>query len=232
MRDRDGTAVVVFAKAPRPGEVKTRLVPLLGAVGAAALQAKLARRTLDTVRAASLEPVELHCAPGTDDPFFAYCQGHYGVTLRPQVAGDLGARMHAAFESALATRARALIVGTDCPVLTMRHLRQADKTLRDGADAVFVPCEDGGYALIGLARADARLFDCIAWSTATVMTDTRARLKQLGWKWQELETLWDVDRPEDYARLVASRLLDKPEPPNAKDAMDAREERIANRIVQ
>ena len=207
MRDRDGTAVVVFAKAPRPGEVKTRLVPLLGAEGAAALHVKLAKRTLDTVRAASFEPVELHCAPDTDDPFFAYCQGHYGVALRPQVAGDLGARMHSAFESALATYARALIVGTDCPALTARHLRQAEKALRDGADASFVPCEDGGYALIGLRRADSRLFDGIAWSTDSVMAETRVRLKQLGWTWRELETLWDVDRPDDYQRLMDSGLL-------------------------
>ena len=207
MRDRDGTAVVVFAKAPRPGEVKTRLAPLLGAEGAAALHVKLAKRTLDTVRAASFEPVELHCAPDTDDPFFAYCQGHYGVALRLQVAGDLGARMHSAFESALATYARALIVGTDCPALTARHLRQAEKALRDGADASFVPCEDGGYALIGLRRADSRLFDGIAWSTDSVMAETRVRLKQLGWTWRELETLWDVDRPDDYQRLMDSGLL-------------------------
>ena len=226
------TVVIVFAKAPRPGEVKTRLVPLLGAEGAAALHAKLVKHTLDTIRAASLKPVELHCAPGTDDPFFAYCQGHYGVTLRPQVAGDLGARMHSAFESALATHARALIVGTDCPALTARHLRQAEKALRDGADAVFVPCEDGGYALIGLARVDARLFSGIAWSTGSVMADTRLRLKQLGWTSRELETLWDVDRPEDYARLVDSRLLERPEPPNAMDAMDTTEEQIVNRIAQ
>jgi rSAM/selenodomain-associated transferase 1 len=202
------TVVIVFAKAPRPGEVKTRLVPLLGTEGAAALHAKLTRRTLDTVRAASLKNVELHCAPGTDDPFFRYCEGHYGATLRPQVGDDLGARMHSAFESALATHARALIVGTDCPALTARHLRLADKALLDGADAVFVPCEDGGYALVGLARVDARLFSGIAWSTDSVMADTRARLKQLGWNWQELETLWDIDRPDDYARLADAGLLE------------------------
>jgi len=202
------TALLVFAKAPRPGEVKTRLVPLLGAEGAAALHAKLVKHTLDTVRAASLKLVELHCAPDTDDPFFRHCEGHYRTALRPQVDADLGARMHAALDPALAKHDHAMIVGTDCPALTVRHLRQADKALRNGADAVFVPCEDGGYALIGLTRNDPRLFDGIAWSTATVMAETRARLQRLGWKWQELETLWDVDRPEDYARLVESRLLD------------------------
>lgn len=211
----NSTAVIVFAKAPQPGAVKTRLVPALGAEGAAALHAKLAKHALDTVRAASLKPVELHCAPDVDDPFFRYCQGHYGVALEPQVAGDLGARMQAAFATALAAHARVLMIGTDCPALTARHLRQAENALREGSDAVFVPCEDGGYALIGLTRVDPKLFAGIAWSSASVMAETRARIKALGWSWRELETLWDVDRPEDYQRLMNSKLLDVREPPSA-----------------
>ena len=203
----DGTVVIIFAKSPQPGAVKTRLVPLLGEEGAAALHAKLVKRTLETTLAASLGRVELHYAPDTDDPFFRFCAGHFGVTLQPQVAGDLGTRMYSAFESALATHACVLLLGSDCPALTARHLRQAERTLRDGADAVLVPCEDGGYALIGLRRVDARLFDGIAWSSENVMAETRKRLTGLGWHWRELETLWDIDRPEDYRRLVASGLL-------------------------
>ncbi len=201
------TAVIVFAKAPQPGAVKTRLIPLLGVERAAALHAKLVERTLDTLRAAPLKRVELHCAPDTADPFFRFCEGHYGVTLLAQVTGDLGMRMLCAFEKALKAHACVLLVGTDCPALTARHLRQAEKALRDGADAVFVPCEDGGYALIGLRRVDGKLFDGIAWGGDSVMAETRTRLQQLGWNWREFETLWDVDRPEDYQRLLASRLL-------------------------
>jgi len=204
-----GTALIIFAKAPRPGEVKTRLIPLLGADGAAALHARLVKRTLQTARAASFRRIELHATPGIDDPFFRLCAAHYSAALVAQAAGDLGARMLSAFESGLAGHPRVLLVGTDCPALIARHLRQADRALRDGADAVFVPCEDGGYALIGLRRAEARLFSGIAWGGEAVMADTRARLAALGWSWRELETLWDVDRPEDYARLVASGLLDE-----------------------
>jgi glycosyltransferase A (GT-A) superfamily protein (DUF2064 family) len=118
--------------------------------------------------------------------------------------------MLAAFESVLATHPRALLLGSDCPALSARHLRQADRALREGTDAVFVPCEDGGYALIGLQRPEARLFDGIAWGGGNVMADTRNRLTGLGWRWRELETLWDVDRPEDYRRLLASGLLEAP----------------------
>ena len=204
MTGPEETAVIIFARSPRPGAVKTHLVPLLGAEGAAALHARLVERTLETARAASFRRIELHGTPDINDPFFRFCAGHFAVALVAQAGGDLGARMLAAFESSLAVHPRALLVGSDCPALTARHLLQADRALRDGADAVFVPCEDGGYALIGLRRVDARLFDGIAWGGENVMADTRARLTGLGWRWRELETLWDVDRPEDYARLVAS----------------------------
>jgi len=201
-----GTAVIVFAKAPRPGSVKTRLVPLLGAEGAAALQVRLVKHALNTATKA-LRPVELHCAPDANDPFFRFCAGHYGVTVRAQVEGDLGARMLAAFTQSLPEHACVLLIGSDCPALTARHLRQADRSLRDGADAVFIPCEDGGYALIGMKRVEAALFDGMTWGGEHVMADTRARLTALGWRWRELETLWDVDRPEDHARLMDSGLL-------------------------
>jgi uncharacterized protein len=209
MTGPDGTAIVIFAKAPRPGTVKTRLVPLLGADGAAGLHARLVKKTLETARAAGFRRTELHGSPDCNDPFFRFCAGHYGVTLASQGPGDLGARMLAAFESALTTHARVLLIGSDCPALTARHLRQAERALREGADAVLGPCEDGGYALIGLKRVDARLFEGIAWGSDSVAADTRARLAGLGWRWQELEMLWDVDRPEDYDRLVASSLLDR-----------------------
>jgi hypothetical protein len=208
MTRADETAVIIFARAPLPGTVKTRLIPLLGAEGAAKLHARLVRQTLETARAASFRQIELHGAPDIDDPFFRSCAGHSSVALAAQADGDLGARMLAAFASALATHPRVLLLGSDCPALTASHLKQAERALREGADAVFVPCEDGGYALIGLTRVDATLFDGIAWGGDGVMTETRARLTALGWRWQELEMLWDVDRPEDYARLVASGLLD------------------------
>jgi len=211
----DGTAVIVFAKAPRPGAVKTRLVPLLAAEEAAALHARFVKRTLETARAASLHPVELYCTPDAADPFFRFCAGQYGITTRAQAGDNLGERMWTAFEQGLAAHARVLLVGSDCPALTARHLRQAERALRDGNDAVFIPCEDGGYALIGLKRADRKLFEGIEWGGNGVMAQTRARLAALGWRWHELETLWDVDRPEDYQRLVASGLLDKEKHPLA-----------------
>jgi hypothetical protein len=203
-----GTVVIVFARAPAPGTVKTRLIATLGAEGAAALHARLVKRTLAMARAAALGAIELHGTPAMDDPFFRFCAGHYSATLVAQAGADLGARMLAAFESALGRHPRVLLIGADCPALTARHLRQADRALRDGADAVLAPCEDGGYALIGLRRLDPRLFEDVAWGGEAVMAQTRARLTALAWRWRELETLWDVDRPEDYQRLLDSGLLE------------------------
>jgi glycosyltransferase A (GT-A) superfamily protein (DUF2064 family) len=117
--------------------------------------------------------------------------------------------MHSAFASVLDAGSRgAVLVGSDSAALTARHLKLALRAL-DTHDAVFAPAEDGGYVLIGLARVDARLFADVAWGTEKVMDETRTRLSQLGWRWHELETLWDIDRPADYARLIASGLLER-----------------------
>jgi len=199
--------IVVFAKAPHPGTVKTRLIPLLGEDGAAALHARFVTRTLSTARAAAIGTVDLFCAPGVDDAFLRFCGARYCVRLENQSGGNLGTRMLNAFERALASAGLVILIGTDCPALTAEHLREARRRLAAGADAVFAPTEDGGYALIGLRRCDARLFDGVAWETPSVMAETRARLRTVGWHWEELEELWDVDRPEDYQRLLASGLM-------------------------
>jgi uncharacterized protein len=182
--------------------VKTRLVPVLGERAAAELHRQLAERTLFTALAAGLGPVELWCAPGTDDAFFAACARQYGVSLRAQGEGDLGARMARSLERALIGGSPGLLVGSDCPVLTAEYLREAAAALVNGNEAVFGPAEDGGYVLIGLARKpSAQLFEDIDWGTSTVMQETRARLERLNWRWRELATLWDVDRPDDLLRL-------------------------------
>ena len=199
---RHSCRIMVFAKAPTPGRVKTRLIAALGERAAAELHRQLVERTLFTALAAKLGPVELWCAPGTDDAFFAACARQHGVSLHAQGEGDLGVRMARALEHALAAGSPGLLVGSDCAVLSAEYLRQAAAGLAGGNDAVFGPAEDGGYVLIGLARkSSAQLFDDIAWGTATVMQETRARLARLNWRWRELATLWDVDRPEDLPRL-------------------------------
>ncbi len=99
-----------------------------------------------------------------------------------------------------------VLVGTDCPPLAAQDVRNALRLLQS-CDAVLAPAEDGGYPLIGLSRSSPRVFEGIAWSTPSVMRQTRAALAALGWRWRELRALWDVDRPEDLERLRASGLM-------------------------
>jgi hypothetical protein len=193
--------VLVFAKAPVPGTVKTRLAPILGAEGAARLYRRMARQCLETALAAEIGPVELWCAPDTAHPWFASLAARYGLRLVPQRGRDLGARMHTALADALQRHRHAILVGTDCPALCPEDLQTARDGLNGAMDAVFGPVEDGGYALVALRQVAPALFEDIAWSTADVMAATRERLCALEWRWAELPLHWDVDQPEDLHRL-------------------------------
>lgn len=188
---------MVFAKAPVPGQTKTRLIPALGAKGAAGLHEKLVRHTLDTATLANLCPVELWCGNEPDHPFFNDTLQHYPLMLKQQQGADLGERMGNAFIDALARSPYALLIGTDTPSLSREDLHSALMALKDGVDCVLNPAEDGGYVLIGLRRIDMAIFNDILWGSHTVLDETRQRLQQQGWQWRELKTHRDIDRPED-----------------------------------
>ena len=190
---------MIFAKAPQPGRVKTRLVPLLGERGAAQLHTRMVEQTLRTARDARFARVELHCAPSARHAVFARLARRYPIALCAQVRGNLGTRMLAASRRVLRAGNCVVLIGTDCPVLRAADLRAAARALRH-VDAVLSPAEDGGYALIALRRVSPRVFSGIDWGSGTVLKETRARLRELGWRWRELRTVWDVDRPEDYRR--------------------------------
>jgi len=185
--------ILVFARAPVPGEAKTRLVPRLGEWRAARLQARLTLHALRTARLAH-DAVELH---GTRRHSFFR---KLNVAFRLQRGRDLGERMHHALSRA---RKPAILIGTDCPMLRPADLRRAARWLRGGCDAVLAPAEDGGYALIGLKRARKELFTNIAWGGPRVYADTVKKLA--GYRWRALRTVWDVDRPEDLERLRSLR---------------------------
>lgn len=193
--------IAILARAPVPGQVKTRLIPMLGAHGAARLQRWLLRRTAATALAADVGPVVLWCAGDPSHPDVALCRAFGPIILRRQPDGDLGARMLAAVRQS-PTPAGTLVLGTDCPALSAAQLRQAADSLRDH-DAVAFPADDGGYVLIGMKAPAHELFAGVDWGTDRVMAQTRLRLSTLGWSWTEPANLWDIDRPEDVERLAA-----------------------------
>ncbi len=201
---RAGAAVAVLAKAPVPGQAKTRLAPLLGHAGAARAQRGFILRTLATARQASTGALTLHVALGAGHRLFQLLAQRHGVVCLPQAEGDIGDRMAAVMVDHFTQHRQTplLIVGTDCPALTTAHLQQAADALQTH-DAVLIPAEDGGYVLIGLRRAVPVVFQRVAWSTPRVMAQTRERLSAVGASWVELPTLWDVDDPQDWTRWQA-----------------------------
>ena len=210
-------AVSVLAKAPVAGLAKTRLIPALGAKGAALAQRQFTRQILHTARSAALGPVSLWCAPDAQHRFFRAVRRSVDTCL-PQPEGDLGHRMGVAFVYHFAGQPPAavrrhghsasgaqqplplLLVGTDCPALTPGHLQQAAQALQQH-DVVLIPAEDGGYVLIGMRRWVPEVFEDITWSTDQVLIQTRQRLRDARASWKELPTLWDVDEPADWSRL-------------------------------
>ncbi|MEI2646413.1 MAG: TIGR04282 family arsenosugar biosynthesis glycosyltransferase [Candidatus Competibacter sp.] len=199
--------LLVFAKAPVPGRVKTRLARPLGTRGAARLYQSLLRRTLGLACAARLCPVELWCAPDSRHGFFSACRRDYGVRLRRQCAGDLGRRMNHAFNRTLRENKRAVLIGGDCASVGIAELRTAFDRLATGWDVVLGPAQDGGYVLVGLRRPCPGMFRGIPWSAPTVLEATRRRLKRSALGWIELPSGWDVDTPADLKRLRRSGLL-------------------------
>jgi len=150
-----GTALIVFAKAPVAGRAKTRLIPALGAEGAAALAARLLDHAMQQAAEAGLGAIELCVTPDATHPLLQAAAARHGAVLSVQGEGDLGARMQRALSRRLAGHARVLLIGTDAPSLDAGVLRAAAQALA-AHDAVFVPALDGGYALVGLARLGQR----------------------------------------------------------------------------
>lgn len=185
--------IIVFARAPVLGRAKTRLTPRLGEWRAARLHESLTLHALRTARLAD-EVVELH---GTRRHGFFK---RLGVPFRVQRGKDLGERMHYALSRA---KRPAILIGTDCPILTPADLRRAARWLRGGYDAVLAPAEDGGYALVGLRHPRREFFEGIQWGGPSVYSDTVKRLA--GYRWRALRQVWDLDRPEDLERLRSLR---------------------------
>ena len=223
------TALIIFAKAPIPGEVKTRLCPPLDHDEAASLHGTL---VLDAVeRAKGLPGASLYVAGAPDlaHPFFKVMEGRYGVKLLAQRGPDLGSRMRWAMQDAFEQGAQeVLLTGTDLPTLPRAYLAEALKLVK-AHDVVLGPTADGGYYLIGLRKMVPVLFEGIAWSTASVLAETKKKIEQAGLplgllpECRDLDTVDDLKvfiglcgkdramtkRTEGALRLIATRLKER-----------------------
>lgn len=194
--------LMIFCKAPVPGQVKTRLIPALTAEQAAELHCELSIKTLQRATLGNLCSVQLWCAPTTDHVFFSESATSYPLILKQQQGADLGERMHHAFCSARADYSHALLMGCDCPSLTGQDIEQALIALSQEHEVVLAPAEDGGYVLIGLNQPRPELFTDMPWGTAQIFAKTRNCIEQYKLEYYQLSEQWDVDTPEDLERYI------------------------------
>lgn len=193
----------IFAKAPVPGRVKTRLAAAVGPERAARWYARAVGTVFRRTRAAwpDVERVLFYDPPDAEATFAH--MPDVPAHRRAQRGPDLGARMAAALEYCLAAGAeRPVLIGTDAPTMPMARLGDAWTAL-GSHDVVLGPTADGGYYLIGLRHLEPALFADIAWSTDRVLTATLARAAKLGCSVAQLEPWFDVDTADDLVRLGA-----------------------------
>ncbi|MGH6624267.1 MAG: TIGR04282 family arsenosugar biosynthesis glycosyltransferase [Burkholderiaceae bacterium] len=198
-------SIAVFARAPEPGLAKTRLIPRLGADGAARLQAVLTERALTRACGVPGAEVTLWVAGDIDSAFCADCGRRFSIGIRQQTGADLGARMQGAALASKAGGRDLIIIGTDCPAQTSADLLEAHALLEQ-SDVVLQPAFDGGYVLIGLRpsiHSYDPIFGDIEWGTEKVLSATRMRLRTAKLSFCELRPLPDLDRSEDLDHALA-----------------------------
>jgi uncharacterized protein len=193
--------IALFAKAPVPGAVKTRLIPLLGPWGAARLAEAFLLDALALLRPLAWARTVIATTGPFDD---ALARAIGDVERWDQGGGDLGARMERVLRRALEGGSSAAIaLGADSPGLTGEHLEEARRVLARG-QAVLGPAEDGGYFLIGLDTCPEGLLAGLPWSSRETGAATRARLESRGLSVGTIRGCFDVDEPADLLRLEAS----------------------------
>lgn len=210
----DSRALIIFAKQPLPGRVKTRLSPPLSSESAAELYACMLRDTV--ARAGELAGVRL-CIYYQDDAgagdYFARIAPT--VDARPQRGTDLGERMAGAFADLFREgHDRVAIIGSDSPDIPLDYIRQSFDLLGEGTDAVFGPCEDGGYYLLAMGKLWHELFRELPWSRPELLRDSLERAGKAGITtallppWYDMDTVADLDRVLSGGGIPCAPLTD------------------------
>ena len=188
--------LILFAKKPIPGEVKTRLQPDYSPEQAAEIAAFLIRATVELASSAWPGDIALYVSPDMDHPLFRELAHEFHLHLALQTEGDLGARMLHALRDGIGRRGCAAILGCDVPHCSWDVIDRANDSLACGRN-VLGPTEDGGYYFIGLQEARAELFENMPWGSDKVLEKTLARAEELGMEFEVLTKLRDVDTADD-----------------------------------
>ena len=199
--ERAPIPLYLFAKAPRAGEVKTRMQPQLSATAAARLAQFMLEQTVENACAHWPGAVALCVAPRLDAPAFARLAARHRIAVTLQTGGDLGCRMQAALAAGIARAGAAAVMGCDVPHCPGAALAEAHALLVRGENPVGATV-DGGFYFLGLQRAEAALFAGVAWSGAAVLETVRARAAAAGLQLTDLPRLRDIDHYADLQWLA------------------------------
>lgn len=187
--------LLIFAKAPIPGEVKTRLQPHLSPELSADFHRRLVEHCLRV--ASTVDEVSVELWVGSEHVWWSELARAYCLDIHYQCGDSLGKRMRNAMEHALDESQHAVIVGTDCPFIDKPYIEKAFETLAQ-SDVVIGPADDGGYVLLGLSQCHEPLFESVDWGTERVLEQTQNKIRRLGLSLTLLNSLMDIDRPDDF----------------------------------
>lgn len=194
-----GKQLIIFVKSPLPGQCKTRLIPLLNPQGACDFYKSLVTHCFKQLTDLRNINIVIYAYPDIQDNFIKQLAERSNFNIHPQQGNNLGERMHNALQHSLSSNTKAVLIGTDCPLIDMSYITQAFDAL-DNHDIVIGPAEDGGYVLIGATQIETALFDNIQWSSDQVLHQSLEKVQAAGYTSTVLRTLWDIDTPEDFAQ--------------------------------
>ena len=204
--------LIIFIKAPEPGQCKTRLTPFLSPQQACNFYKILVEHCMNNTASLKATDIAIYTTPDAQHPYIINLSQKYNTTLHRQQGKNLGERMHHALAESLLHYKRSILIGSDCPELDTKYIEKAFKALKQHdkvTDIVLGPAEDGGYVLIGASRIQAELFNNISWGSDNVLQQTLKKLDIAGYRYQRLNTLRDIDSPEDYIHYQSQIISNK-----------------------
>ncbi len=197
MQAKNKKQLILFVRAPDEGRCKTRLIPLLGKYATTELYKKMVMHSLQRVCLLPDIDITVHVDSNPGHDFFRKLKQVFNISIHSQQGNDLGERMLHSMQASLQKYSECVLIGTDCPEIDQHYINAAFDALQHD-ELVFGPASDGGYVLIGASRISASLFEKIEWSTPSVLQQNLKNAHSCGYRYQLLNTLWDIDDARDY----------------------------------
>lgn len=199
--------IQIFTKAPILGNVKTRLAQEIGAEKATELHISMFEHILSVSDSLPNTDIEIWYTPAKPHSYFEKLRELH-FTTKQQTGEDLGDRMIAAIKEGLLNYESIILVGSDCPAIATKHLKQAFDILTAGYPYTFIPATDGGFVLIGATEIKEAIFRGIKWGSSDVMSKIEENLILHDKSYRLLTPLQDIDRESDLKHIPKLKIFD------------------------